>query len=60
MFILFIADICLWWLLFEIAKLGETLLTISGFAMAIFVFLWVVLELWTMTLESMRTESDQE
>lgn len=43
-FILLIADICLWWLVQQIALLNEPLLTIAVFGLAFGLFIWVIME----------------
>ncbi len=58
--ILFIATICLWWLFGEVALLGEALLTIGMFALALSVHIWTMLEAVELTMGSSRagTETD--
>ncbi len=43
-FILLIADLCLWYLFGEVAKIDNDLLGIASFGLAFGVFIWVTLE----------------
>ena len=43
-FMLLIADIFLWWLALDVMSLGDTLINIGMFGLALGGFIWVVME----------------
>lgn len=43
-FLLLIADLVVWWLFSQVVALGEPLISIAVFGLAIGLFVWVVVE----------------
>ena len=59
-FILLMADICLWWLVQQVALLDQPLLTTAVFGLAFGLLIWVIFETQSLIRSDTDTRSEDD